>query len=113
MTTVRELHREAMRLSMDAHVARDCGDLDTFRALTTQALPLEAEAAGKIAKEIASEPTRSILYLSAASLAYQLGDWDRSLELITEGLSGWPPPRTIFGLMELKDAVEREKKGAG
>lgn len=49
------------------------------------AAKLEITAATSFAKEKPNEPTRSILFLSAASLAYCMGDFALARELIEEG----------------------------
>jgi hypothetical protein len=103
MNTVRELHDQAMRLAQQALVARESGDLARAEVLARQALPLEIQAAERIAKVPANEPTRAILYRSAASLAYQCQDFAAAQRLVAEGLAGSPPPRVE---QELKDLAE-------
>ena len=100
--TVRELHHEAMAFAQDAMIARHVhNDTERFRQLAAQALPLEVEAAQRLERTKESEPTRSILYLSAASLAWQAEDYKQARELVREGLSGFPSPRTEHNLHEL------------
>ncbi len=93
-----------MALAQEALIYRERGELDAARKLASQALPLEIEAASLVSKEISSEPTRSILYQSAASLAFQAGDYAAAQRLVAEGLAGYPPPR-VEG--ELKDLFEQ------
>jgi hypothetical protein len=100
--TVRDLHDEAMQYAMDAHVARDRGDMVAERSLAAQALLLESEAASMVDNVPESEPTRSILYLSAASLAMQAGEIERMRELIAEAWAGSPSPRTAAELRRLE-----------
>lgn len=108
MTTVRELHDEAMKLSHLALVARETGDFQRAENLARQALTYEAEAASLVPDGRSSEPTRSILYRSAASLAYQCKDFYTAQQLIAKGLSGYPPARVEQELKMLLDQVNFE-----
>jgi len=71
MPTVFELHQQAMRFAQDAYVARCHYDPDRARQLAEQALLLELQAIALLPEGDSAEPTRSILYESAASLAIQ------------------------------------------
>jgi hypothetical protein len=106
--TVRDLHRQAMDLAVPALMARQRGNSEEAVALARQALPLELAAAEKIAKTIESEPTRSILYLSAATLAYEAGDLPQAQRLIGEALSGYPSPKTEYDLLELLAMLHKD-----
>ena len=75
MKTVRELHDEAMRLANLAMVARHKQDWPQAEALARQSYEYELQAAELLAEGKESEPTRSILYRSSASLAYQFKDF--------------------------------------
>jgi hypothetical protein len=108
MRTVRDLHREAMALAQDAALYRERGDLDAARELSAQALPLEEQAAALVEKVLESEPTRSILYQSAASLALQAGEHATAQRLVAEGLSGYPPPRVEQDLKDLFEEINFE-----
>ncbi len=105
MSTVRELHDTAMRLAQDALVARERGDHARAASLAGEAVPAEIEAAERVAKTPASEPTRSILYRSAASLAYQANDFALAQRLVFEGLSGWPSPHVEDELKQLYEQI--------
>ena len=104
MRTVRDLHREAMDLAQEAALLRQRGQNVAAREVAARALPFEVEAASLIEKVVASEPTRSILYQSAASLAFHAEDYATAQRLVAEGLSGYPPPRVE---QELKDLFEQ------
>jgi hypothetical protein len=93
-----------MTLSDEARSLRLSGSQDRAREVTTQALALELEAAERIPKTPESEPTRSILYRSAAALAYKAGDFQTAQRLVFEALSGYPSPRVE---QELKDLYEQ------
>ncbi len=109
MTTVRELHKEAMRLAQLALVARHSGDHVRAKQLSRDAYKLEAQAADLVPDDETSEPTRSILYRSAASLAYQCDELYEAQRLIGRGLAGYPPPNVEEELKQLYDQVNFEQ----
>jgi len=108
MSKVRELHNKAMELAQLALIARHKGEFDKAELLARQAYESEANAAELIPDEKASEPTRSILYRSAASLAYQCKEFKIAQRLIAKGLSGFPPDQIEQELKELYEQVNYE-----
>lgn len=108
MTTVRELHDKAMHLSQLALVARETGDKKRAIELAREALGYESQAAALVPDEKASEPTRSILYRSAATLAYQSKELQLSQQLLAKGLAGHPPARVEQELKALYEQVSFE-----
>jgi IrrE N-terminal-like domain len=86
-----DLHHQAMELFESALLARRTGDEARTRALLIEALGLESSAADTLAEEYSTEPTRSILYRGAASLALQLGDAQAARRYVEAGLRGHPP----------------------
>lgn len=102
---VRKLHDEAMRLAQLAKMAHDRGESRRAEDLAYQAYEYEMQAASLIPNAQSSEPTRSILYRSAASLAYQCKEFRSAQQLIAEGLSGYPPPQIERELKELNEQV--------
>jgi len=109
MTTVRELHNKAMLLAQEAIIAKEQGDRENSEILARQACQLEEQAANMVPFSENSEPTRSILYKSAASLAYQSKDFDKANRLIIQGLSGFPPYQIEEELNNLFDQVRFER----
>jgi hypothetical protein len=91
INTVKELHDKAMLLLQDAIVSRYSGDDSTADKKYKKAFKLESKAADLVSQKPNCEPTRSILFGSAASLAYQAGDYENSLILADKCLSGNPP----------------------
>ena len=108
MSKVRQLHNKAMGLAQLALVSREKGDFEKAEDLAQQAYEYEAQAANLIAIDKASEPTRSIMYSSAASLAFQCRKYEESSQLIAQGLSGYPPPQVKEELKTLWDQVNFE-----
>jgi hypothetical protein len=110
MTTVRQLHNEAMVLAEEAKLAQDAGRLDEAQKLAAQAFALEFRAVGLVPKAASAEPTRSILCLSAGSLAMQARMFLDAERILNEGLSGHPPDRTRQDLYEVLDQVLSERR---
>lgn len=114
MSTSRELHNKAMNLAQLALVAREKGEFDKAEALAIEAYEYETRAADIIPLKESSEPTRSILYSSAASLAYQGKKFDVALNLIAKGLSGYPPLqvkeelKTLWGQVNFEEHLREQ-----
>jgi hypothetical protein len=110
MSTVRELHNRAMKLAQLAMVARNTENLERAEALANEAYELESQAAYLVPESQASEPTRSILFRSAASLAYQAKAYDVALKLVLTGLVGHPPRQIEQELNNLYDQIRYERQ---
>jgi len=101
MTQVNVLHREAMDLAELAQVAKLRGEVDRSNDLLRQAFTQESSAAALIANHWESEPTRSVLHRSAASLAIECGELEMANRLIAIALSGNPPSEIAEELQDL------------
>jgi tetratricopeptide (TPR) repeat protein len=108
MNNISELHNQAMKLSQRAMVARHNGEQARAQALSHEAFEYESQAAALIPDEKASEPTRSVIYCSAASLAYECQEWKAAKELINKALSGDPSERIYHALKTLSYQVDFE-----
>jgi hypothetical protein len=91
MEEVTRLHRHAMALVDDAAMARRGGDQIRASVLLREAMELEGRAAAEVALSLDLEPTRSVLYRSAASLAVQCGENRIAEQLISHAMAGNPP----------------------
>jgi hypothetical protein len=87
---VEKLHDQAMQLLDDAFAARRMGQRDEFLRLAALALESEVEAAELVANDV--EPSRSVLFRSAAALAMLLDLPARAMALAGAGIAGRPPP---------------------
>jgi len=109
VTTVRELHQEAMRYAQEALVERHRGHTRLAQELAQRAYGLETEAIALVPHDSSSEPTLSILYRSAASLAYQFDDYRTAQQQIVKGLLGSPPPDIENELKDLLRTIDFEQ----
>lgn len=96
-----ELHRLAMDLAEQSELARLDGKLDKAQEFLKEALDNERVAARMLADEFDLEPSRSVLFRSAASLALELGDTREAEKLVALALTGSPPQEIADELREL------------
>ncbi len=101
MSQIQELHQQAMDLAEMAQVAKLRSNLDLASQLSRQAFEKERLAAELIVNDLAAEPTRSILYGSAATLAIDCGEIHSAENLIAVALSGNPPTEIAEELKDL------------
>lgn len=100
-----KLHDEAMSLVDDAFLAKMQGDKAIAKQLLLEATDKEIQAAGSLPPEEAYEPSRGILYRSAASLAYDAKDYRLADRLVATGLSGFPTADVEKELKDLYDDI--------
>lgn len=99
--TVSESHNIAMELADLAFSAYRKFKLSKARWLFESAMNFEAHAAQQLEPTKETEPTRSILFRSAASLALNAGMPYAQEQLVHEGLRGYPPREIKEELMDL------------
>lgn len=109
MNTVKDLHREAMRNADLAHEARRLGDVEQARAYFERAFSLEREAAEELADRTEAEPSRSVLYRSAATLALHCGQPAEAERLVCSALAGNPPTDIAEELRDLFEQVNFQR----
>lgn len=107
------LHTEAMKLANDGFTHRYLGQHENAVAAFRGAWKLERDAAMLLLGEKELEPSRSISFRSAASLALLCGEHEDARKLAHLGLGGSPPPR-VQRVLEavLADAQQRLRSGA-
>jgi hypothetical protein len=99
--SVRELHDKAMELADYSFIAKHNGKEEDAIRYASEACIYETMAANSIERLESSEPTRSILYRSAAWLAYNAKDYEMARDLAKEGLKGFPPPEIREELLDV------------
>lgn len=97
-------HHAAMEALDEADAATKRGDEARAKAATRRALTLEARAAANVPPRF--EPTRSVLYRSAASIAIELGETIEARRLAYEGLRGEPPAEIKAEIFQVLDRIE-------
>jgi hypothetical protein len=89
--TTQNLHREAMEIANRAFEAQRENNHAEYLKLTAEAYEKEKTAAWTLFNQFEAEPTRSILFRSAAQLAFNCGKMRDSEQLISAALAGSPP----------------------
>ena len=107
---VLELHRKAMDLADRADWMKSQSRDEEAEVLYRKSLEAEQDAANSARQQHVGEPTESVLFRSAASLAYVLKDYREAERLIGLGLAGNPPAEIADELRTLYDAVSMERK---
>jgi len=109
MKSINELHEAAMDLSDQAFMARRRGNIDAADTLARKAYEQELEAAEQLRDDLTAEPSRSVLYRSAASLAMECGETREAERLISIALIGNPPYEIAEELRNLLEQVNFER----
>ncbi len=103
---VASLHREAMEHADAALYFQSRGELARFHDETRLAAALEEEAANLLPCSQASEPTRTVLLRSAATLALRCDELEHAEKLAAMALRGFGPE----GLKEeLRDVLDQSR----
>jgi tetratricopeptide (TPR) repeat protein len=102
--TVNRLHNKAMVLAQAALLARVTGNLAKVKQLSQQAFEYERKAAMLLFSDYDIEPTRSVLFRSAASLALNGENYRAASEMIAYGLN--PYHEIAYELIGLIDDLK-------
>jgi hypothetical protein len=77
-----------------ALLARTNGDGDASARHMQSAFSLESKAANSLVDSLEAEPTRSVLFRSAATLARDCKRYADAEDLIGKAFEGSPPPKS-------------------
>jgi hypothetical protein len=111
MSSVRELHNEAMDLADRAFVASRANNVEVAEPLFFRAYELERKAAERAQTNQNIGVTSAVLFRSAATLAVKCNLWAEAEELVGEGLRGSPPYEIAAELTALQCQIEENKSG--
>lgn len=90
MSSIKQIHQAAMAKVKLADEALAVGENDTHKTMLLEALDLEKQAAYQLLHAYESEPTRAVLFRSAASIAMRAAAYEEAISLLRQGLSGQP-----------------------
>lgn len=96
-----------MEICSQALSEKTAGNLTAAKKLFAKALTFESQAASILKHEYDEEPTRSILYRSAASIALDSGKNTFALKLVKDGLQGKPSAEIKRELIEVAEQGEK------
>lgn len=101
MSSLNDLHDQAMELADHADEKRRQGADDKAVALFKRAFEIESQAA----QATHQEPSRSILYRSAAALALEAGLFEEARASALAGLAGQPAAEIHEELQDMIDEI--------
>ncbi len=101
-------HQAAMDLADRGDLAHRDGDPGAARAFYRDACDAEVRAIRALPAP--EEPTWSVLHRSAASLAFQCGEWREAERLIASALAGTPPEEIAEELRDLLGRTWRARE---
>lgn len=104
MSEVRDLHKKAMALVNDANQARESENFHIAKELLKKALVIESQAAMTLFNNFKAEPTRSVLFRSAATIAYNCEEYETAERMVHCGLSSSNVP------LEIKEELNKIKE---
>ena len=102
---IQELHNNAIEIADIAFIKKFNGLVDEAKDLFLQAFTLEKEAAYLAKSENIGEPTISVLFKSAASLAINCDQFSEAEKLICFALYGEPPFEIAEELRNLLEEI--------
>jgi hypothetical protein len=109
MKDIKYIHRQAMEHSDLAITARMKGDEQAAVGHVVAAYELEAQAANALLNDLDAEPTRSVLFRSAATLACDCGRYTDAAKLVYRALAGNPPSEIAGELQDLLEQVSFQR----
>jgi hypothetical protein len=118
MNDVTKLHNEAMDIYDEVLNHRRVGSekdtlyQDQIKQHLSLAFEKEKQAALLLCDKYDIEPTRSVLFRSAATMACQLGLFREAEKLIAQGLIGDPPDDIVHELRDLLQDIENSLRVA-
>jgi tetratricopeptide (TPR) repeat protein len=108
-TDFARIHSEAMDLAELAFDFARIGKYDEAKIVFEKAMKLESQAANALINKLDSEPKRSVLFRSAASLALNCGQTREAERLVSAALAGYPPAEIAEELRDLQETINFER----
>lgn len=108
MSKICELHDKAMDIMNEAIALENSGHAREAQEKFMAACRLESESAALVEKKPENEPSRGMLFLGAASLAFRAKDFFSAERLACEGLTGFPTAKVRRELRILYDEIKHE-----
>jgi OST-HTH/LOTUS domain len=108
MSSVSQIHDEAMTKLELANEAMANSRVKAYKSMLIESLELEKEAAYSLLTDFDCEPTRSVLFRSAASIAIHAAQYQEAIILAKEGLKGQPFAEIKMELEALLDEANSQ-----
>ncbi len=110
MSNLKEIHQTASTYMQMALVAQGRGNEPESLRLFELAFEAEKQAALSLWSDFENEPTRSILFRSAANLAMDCKKYAEAKKMIHLGLAGNSSEEIVDELLQLSKQIEKELK---
>jgi hypothetical protein len=110
MMSTKESHNIASNQMQLAIVAQAYGNIPESLRLFELAFEAEKQAALSLWSDFEQEPTRSILFRSAATLALDCKKYSEAKKMVYMGLSGNPPEGMVEELLEVYERAHQALK---
>lgn len=104
MNDLNQFHNDAMELAEEAFFAEKENNIENALALFKRAYQFELKAARLLHNNFENEPTRSVLFRSAANLALRAGLLREAEQTASMGLIGEPPETIAEELRNIFEA---------
>ncbi len=108
MKSIDSIHIKAMEIAQQAFLAQKNGNENEFITLSKEAFLLEKQAAMILRDKYDTEPNRTILFKSAAFLAFDAKEYNECKNMIVYALLGSPDNETKEELTELFTDILKE-----
>jgi len=102
----KQIRQQASFVIQEAIVAQAKGNEDAIQ-LFEKAFEFEKQAALMLINDFDNEPTRSVLFRSAGSLAMNCKKYREAEKLFAQGLAGEPPRRIMLQLRALYREISK------
>ena len=110
MSKINDLHDQAMEFFDQAFFAKRKGNMKSAKKFSRRAFELETQAAEMLKDKLEIEPSRSVLYRSAASMAISCEEYQQAEKLIATALTGNPPEEIAEELRDLLKEANIKRK---
>jgi len=104
---INQLHQQAMELANKAMLANKQKEMTKSKAYFKEAFEMEKQAAMMIMFDFSKEPSRSVLFRSAAFLALKAELYREAEKMAAFGLCGNPPAEIAT---ELRNAFNQSQR---
>lgn len=106
---LRKVHKQAMEFAQEAMFLREIGKEQEALEFFRKAFEAEKKAAYLLFDKFDNEPTRGVLFRSAASLALDCNEIAEAERLVSQGLAGTPPKDIADELRNLYENINLQR----
>lgn len=109
LAQINQQHEQAMELAEAAFFAKRASEMEKAKQLYMESFQLEKEAAMRLVDHYTQEPSRSVLFKGAATLALECEQMQEAERMIRFALLGSPPRQIKEELQEMLATIQMEE----